>query len=245
MAVKKTTKKGGAIILAVLALVGTLGTAAFDTLSKILTKPEKSEPSHVALPASSPTPLPATVSVTDSSVSGSVVGGNQTNTTVIVIQSDADLEHLRKHFSTLSPADAEQLFKTIGRVRGFSDEPSGDVERIKKLMTARKAELEKLGFTFGPVENLLGVKERSGSRFLTPVSKGVEIAVVAIGSQSIGSLRAMIVNEVGEVLFSDLKKSGNETVFSFTAQYTGTLSIYILADEVSAPASFALMTAQR
>jgi cytochrome c556 len=221
-----------AITVALIALVGTLGAAAINLLPSFCSRKEVPKPN---------------VSVSSSTVSGSVVGGNQSITYQIFITSNDDLKRAAEQFKTLSPEAAKQLRAKLSAEAeqsvAFKTEEQNIATPAEKILEARMEELARLGFVLTTINTDFTVENRSVIEVLVPVTKGLEYYIVTVGSSTMGALRAYIFDEDGKAVVSDLR--GDQGIYSFHATYTGAVEVFLEADQVHGPSQILCVVGQR
>jgi hypothetical protein len=248
-----------AIMVALIALAGTLAAALIGIIPRLLPRKEPLAPS--------PNPL----NINGSTIEGSVVGGNQNITFNFNISSNADVDHFRAVFTALQTdakkkreslsKQADQTLKQTAVALGGTakhsasgepavtepsletgEEPASPLETV---LETRASELTQLGYYFSPTNSDFSVDHKSVFTVSVPVAEGLEYVIVAVGSPTIGALREYIFDETGEAVTADLNKTGYQGFYSFRAKFTGAAQVFFEADQVQSPSQILCMVGRR
>jgi hypothetical protein len=127
-----------------------------------------------------------------------------------------------------------------------SPPPPLDDAALEDIVYRQAEEFLKLGFAFSPTETSSFVlTDGYVEKVMIPVTKDMQYVIVALGSRTIGRLRAYVYDEDGGLLFSDLKDTGNSAVYSFRATYSGTVEAFLEASDVRAPSAMLALVGRR
>jgi len=233
----RKSKRNVAVTVGILALIGALGAAVINIVPSLLRHPQ-SRPEQQG------------ISITSSSVAGSIVGRDQI-INIIVVRTEEDLNRLTARFAPV-PRDAVTKVKAdlnaAQKIPPLENSPSPplDDDAVEDIIYRQAEEFLKLGFMFSP-DNYQSFVATDGrvAEFEVPVTKGIEYVILALGSRTIGRLREYVSDGVGGLLFSDLKDTGNSAAYSFRATYTGTVVVSLEASKVRAPSMILALVGRR
>ena len=107
-------------------------------------------------------------------------------------------------------------------------------------------ELTSLGYAFSPTSLVAEeVTNHYVLKDMIPVTNGMKYVLVIAASNTVGKTRAYFFDDTGEAFRADLSKSGSVGVYSFKAKSTGTVEVFVEADQVRGKGSIAVLVARR
>jgi hypothetical protein len=234
-----------AIIVALIALAGTLGAALIGIIPHFFAPKEPAKPS------------PSAQNITSSTIGGSVVGRDQNiqnvkniyNVTVVVVQAgqnltEESLKQITAGISTFPSANASKVDIAVEVVQALQPRPSksGDVDDVA-YKTA--TEFAKLGFSFSPTNSRFDITANYVAKIMIAVTKDLQYVIVAAGSQTIGRLRGYLYDEEGKEISSGFTGEGSAKMHSFRASYSGTAEFFLEASDVRAPSTLVCLVGRR
>ena len=210
----RKSKRNVAVTVGILALIGALGAAVINIVPSLLHHPQAR-------------PEQPGISITSSTVAGSIVGRDQI-INIVVVGTEEDLKRLTARFAPVPHDAVSKVEADLNAAANIpppknSPPPPLDDAAVEDIIYRQAEEFLKLGFVFSPTDySSFVVTDSYLAPVEIPVSKDIEYVIVALGSRTIGRLREYVYDEVGGLLFSDLKNTGNSAVYSFRATYSGT-----------------------